>query len=245
MSQQTYSLEAYLNSEIHALEKNTTTSYGMLPYENLILYAISNGVIEKAKKNSHKIDQAYLRWQLVRLYGIPLSSSQEKVTFKTGFEGYFVGKVKSQAELFESLLQIGQSSWLGIKRLHKFNTKRICELKNTILSNEVASISTISEWSTILGSQIARLRMNLIHNPEALDFQTQTKRAVTSLPLLEYTLEPVGLKLYKYELPKPTQKTKKLEFENLNEEQILYWNIVLNLGKFGHPLIRAALQELR
>ncbi|GIK83745.1 MAG: hypothetical protein BroJett025_03670 [Patescibacteria group bacterium] len=218
---------------------------GFLPYENLIKLAVEMNKMRDAEKKSHRLDQAYLRWQRVRMRGIPLNgnSASNLTTFKTGFEGYFVNKVRSSDELLTELLNIGKDIWANIRRLHKMNPMKIQELKKTILSNDQYTLASVAEWSGILGAQIGRLRVNVLHNPTALAFQSETRQAVAGLPKIEYTLDRGGPVAQRYKLPEISGSTI-ATFNGLTDEQKLYWATVLNLGKFGHPLVRAALEEL-
>ncbi len=104
---------------------------GCHPYEPLIKLAIQIGVSGRVEKKSHTIDQAYLRWEQVRRNGVPLDENQskKKITYKTGFEGYFVGSVFSTEKLLEELLKIGEDAWRGILLLHRKNPAKIQELK--------------------------------------------------------------------------------------------------------------------
>ncbi len=219
---------------------------GYLPYEPLIKLATQIGNVKNAEQKSHKIDSAYLRWEQVRRSGVPLNEYQprNKVTYKTGFEGYFVGKVRSSEELLAELLKIGADAWQGIRLLHKMNPMKIQELKKTILSDKYYTIASVLEWSSILGAQIGRLRVNLFHNPAALGFQSDTRQAVAGLPKIEYTLAEGGSVRQKFQLPVVSESSAVLTFNGLTEEQKLYWVIVSNLGKFGHPFVRTALEVL-
>ncbi len=100
------------------------------------------------------------------------------------------------------------------------------------------------EWSSILGAQIGRLRMKLLRNPSGQNFQLDTREAVAGLPKIAYTLAQSGPVEQRFQLPVLSEKSSVLTFTGMTEEQRLYWVTVSNLGKFGHPLVRVALEEL-
>lgn len=215
-----------------------------LPYENLIKLAFIMHKIADVEKNSHGVDRAYLGWQHVRLGGVPLDSTKNRITANTGFEGYFIGKARSQEELLVELLKIGQDAWSRVKRINKFDYKRIKDLQMTILGDTCCSVDSAVAWAAELGSQIARLRMNLINNPQALHFQSNTRQVTADLPLIEYTVFDESSIKQKYLLPKKNADSIVLKCNGLTEEQNFYWQVVSNIGKFGHPLVRSALRTL-
>lgn len=216
-----------------------------LPYEPVIRLAAEISDIRNVEKKSHSIDSAYLRWQRVRMHGIPLNkNSRNNVTCKTGFEGYFVGKVYSKEELFDELLQIGKNVWENMKRLYRLDNIQLRELEQTICGTKPYTLAAITEWSSVLGAQIARLRMNLLNNPQAIHFQSETKLAVAGLPKITYEKTGTGKIVHKFKMPVLSEPVSFLNCSGLTEEQQFYWTIVSNLGKFGHPLLRTALQEL-
>ncbi|MBP7842402.1 hypothetical protein KA017_00160 [Candidatus Woesebacteria bacterium] len=219
---------------------------GDLPYEPLIRLAVQMGHIRSAEQKSHKIDPAYFGWEFARRNGVPLDERQKgsKVTYKTGFERYFIGTAHTSEELLAELLKVGEDVWNGMKLLHRMNPMRLQELKKTILSDEVYTISTVVEWSGALGAQLGRLRMNLLRNPAAQSFQLDTRQAVAGLPKIEYTLGQSGPVEQSFQLPVLSDALAVLTYNGLTEQQKLYWEIVSNLGKFGHPLVRTAIEEL-
>ena len=177
------------------------------------------------------MDKAYLALLTVR-----------KENFGTGFEGYLVGNVTTEDEAITRLVGLGMGIWDAIYRLHKHSYAHRKQLEK-VIRGESSSVSAIEEWAAIFGAELARQRAQLLHNPEGQAFRSETKRRVEFLPAIEYQVDSTSQVRQSYVLPKTTQlnNPKKIVGGFTDREQLAVLT-VQEIGKFGHPLLRAAMQ---
>lgn len=79
---------------------------------------------------------------------------------------------------------------------------------------------------------------------KAQEFRQRTKQAVQYLPYISYSQTDSGLITQEYRLPQSHCATSYLPVGCLNDEQELALTTMRELGKFGHPLFRAALRAV-
>lgn len=217
-----------------------------VPLSKLVKTGLSVGKLSVAEQKSHGMDEAYFRWQAIRLAGVPLNGkkNETRVTCRTGLEGYFVGSVESPEKLATELLEIGEQIWKGIKLLHKLNYSKRKRLEETILGKGYSSDAAF-EWAAILGATIARLRAKLLYNKVGQEFQFSTRQEINGLPKIIYRVNELDSGLVQaYKLPIADKQTIVIDSFGSGDEQKLYWETVQNIGIFGHPLVRALLREM-
>jgi len=188
---------------------------------------------------SHLYDPSYLAWEDVRLKRNPFFAQG------TGLEGYLVGKCQSPAEAMEQVLYVGKNILDGIARLHRYDSAHRTRLMRT-LDGEKQDPRAIEEWSAILGAALGRLRANLIQNPEAEHFHLQTYDIVSKLPYIHYDADEDTAPLQQHYAVGyyPDQPSGIISVEPHLSKTIDKdaWRVVSQMGKFGHPLLRAFLR---
>jgi len=214
-----------------------------LPLWPLIQYGLDSEKLLTAEQKSHSMDKAFLRWQRVRLAGVPINGNNSSlVTCQTGLEGYL--DVKSAEQLASQILSIGENIWSNIGRAHKNSYKSRNMLEKTILGDGY-SLQAAVEWSNILGALLARMRCQIYNNDQAKRFQEFVRREIEGLPHIKYGIDHNrATLLQEYKLPVRGLTTHKVEGVATTDEQQLYWMTMQNLGMFGHPLVRSLLKEL-
>jgi hypothetical protein len=211
------------------------------PYSEFLQMLINSRGLEEVIGKSHNLDAAYLSWLQVRKNGAPLSDiSTRKVTFGTGFEGYFVGRVQSEEEMLIEILDMGKNIWDNIRRMHKYSYSNRSTLEK-VIRGESYSIQAINEWMAIFGAQLARQRAQIIQNKPALEFREKTKKQILRLPKIDYTLDQSGGLKQTYFLP-DENVANNLTFGGMTDEDRLALITMREIGKFGHPLVREAMR---
>ncbi len=196
-----------------------------LPFNHLVEY-------------SRRYERAYLAWESVRRTRNPFFQQG------TGFEGYFVGINHSPEEMLTSLLDIGHQMLASNCRLYHYNFTFQTKLMHT-LNGEISDARAIHVWSASLGAVLGKLRCNIYSNSETWRFQNETYWTVNRLPLMHYCRKDHQVE-QEYVLvtesangfPKP-----ELALNVLKPSDRDAGLVIQTIGCFGHPLIRAYLQE--
>jgi hypothetical protein len=183
--------------------------------------------------SSRGYEQAYHSWEEVRRGRNPF------FTNGTGFEGYFVGVCCSPDETLARLLDVGTAMITNILRFHPHEKRFRARLLQTIDQN-VYDWTAMTEWAVELGVALARLRTNLFHNPAGVILQTETNRMVMSLPWIAYGNDNGSL-FQRYGIVTVPAKSPRVDVDpqQLKPDQQEAWLVMQNVGKFGHPLLRA------
>lgn len=225
------------------LERSNRKKYSQeVPLHDFLSLILKYYGLKEIVTKSHVLDVGYLSWQKVRKQGVPLLPNNGVVSFGTGFEGYFIGRVGSQEELIEEILLMGKDIWSSIRRLHKHSYKSRSIMEKSIRGEEY-NLSAIQEWMAIFGAQLARQRANLLKNPEALKFREQTKDSIAKLPGIDYSLAAGNKIRQVYFLPNQ-DAPKSMVFSGRTDEEKLALLTMREIGKFGHPLVRKAMTLL-
>jgi hypothetical protein len=194
--------------------------------------------LERLVEQSRQFERSYLAWETVRKVRNPYFEDG------TGFEGYFVGRLGSPAEALEMLLKIGQEMIDNNRRLYPHNPLFRSRLMKT-LRGELEDPECIDVWAAQFGAMLGRLRCNLLTNQKASLFQSETYLLTNHLPPISYERGTVGIK-QRYRLPfGMTDHAPKwsLRHELMKTSRVDAGVVATSVGKFGHPLIRAYLNE--
>lgn len=179
----------------------------------------------------------YLAWEEVRIGRNPYFDQG------TGFEGYFVGRCIGAEEALLSVIKVGGDMLNNLVRLHRHEYRYQARMLKT-LTGEQSDLQTIAEWAAELGAELARLRCNLIRNPEAADFQAETYELVRTLPSIEYQQDAHAIhqhySLVRRLVENPTNIVNPSLLLKPSQQEA--WLVAQLVGKFGHPLIRGALR---
>lgn len=178
---------------------------------------------------------AYLAWESVRLGGNPFLQTG------TGFEGYFVGQSESPDEVLHHILDVCHRILDAIARCYRmeygFRNKLIKTLMGDIYEPRAVEI-----WSSQLGAALARLRCNLTHNKAGTDFRLNTYLHVKEHPVIEYHDKGASIhQTYKVCTQCGKNYPIYVTSENLNLCDQEAWLVATSIGRFGHPLVRHAL----
>lgn len=211
------------------------------PFPEFIQSFETTGDLPSVIKRSHKMDKAWLSWQMIRKHGAQTSSGSMPLNFnyRTGFEGYLVGQAHSQEEAFDHLLKLGLSTWASIRMQHKHSWSVRNNMEKTIMGEKV-DLASLERWYAIFGAMLARERMILYRNNEAMSFRNKTKDKIMRLPGIQYSRTDSGLLVEEYVLPEA--ELKPVEPNGLNDEQTLAWKTMRKVGQLGHPIIRESLR---
>jgi hypothetical protein len=187
-----------------------------------------------------RLETHYLAWESVRKELNPYFQNG------TGFEGYLTGRCPNPESALEAILAINQNILDAIARLYRFKYGLRSRLMKTLV-NEASDPEAIHIWSAYLGAELGKLRAQIIRNPEAQKFRTQTYSIVKHLPLMVYhemaeeedvaqtyavgatNNTPAGRMFFTSHMLKPRQQDA--------------WLVAENIGEFGHPLVRKLLDH--
>jgi hypothetical protein len=96
------------------------------------------------------------------------------------------------------------------------------------------------------GATLGRLRCNLLTNAQTRYFQAETYQSTSSLPMIRYTQEIFSIEQV-YALPCVgivTHPEWNLSLEgSLKPFDADAYRVIKSIGKFGHPLVRAYLEQ--
>ncbi len=178
-------------------------------------------------------ERNYLAWETVR------RESNPYFDYGTGFEGYLIGRCPEPQAALDEILAIGQHILDSIALLYRFEYNFRSRLMKT-LTREIADERAIRIWSASLGTQLGKLRAGMLHNRDAQDFQSRTYRLVYLLPPMHYTTQDYDVKQTYNILADGVSGLSRLHvtLEALSPSQQEAWQVVENIGEFGHPLVR-------
>ena len=194
--------------------------------------------LERLVEQSRQFERSYLAWETVRKVRNPYFEDG------TGFEGYFVGRLGSPGEALEMLLKIGQEMIENNRRLYPYNPLFRSRLMRT-LRGELEDPDCIEVWAAQFGAVLGRLRCNLLTNQKASLFQAETYLLTNRLPPITYERRKLTIQ-ERYRLPfGMTDHGIKwsLRHELMQTSKQDAGLVATSVGKFGHPLIRAYLNE--
>lgn len=207
-------------------------------------YALSAWLHLRAEPLNHlihhnSVEKAYLAWETVRKESNPYFEQG------TGFEGYFVGRCDDPEAALAAILDINQRILEAIARLYRFEFGFRSRLFRTLL-RERCDAAALHLWSDYFGAELARLRAQILTEPEAQEFQRQTYRIVSMLPPMIYH-ERVNDVTQTYAIgafPTPQYTRLDINFATLKPRQQDAWLVARNIGAFGHPLVRRMLDRV-
>jgi hypothetical protein len=185
-------------------------------------------------EHSRRYDRAYLAWELVRRKRNPFFLEG------TGFEGYLIGAAHSPDEALHHVLRIGEGMLGTMLTLHR-NDPRFRNRLMKALEGDLDDPEAIEEWSAQLGAALARLRVNLINNPQAGAFHDSTYRMVGMLPPIAYHESADDTLNQTYLLSAgqtPDGARLSVDPRVLKPSEQDAWMVAKGIGKFGHPLVR-------
>jgi hypothetical protein len=189
-------------------------------------------------QNSRQYERSYLAWETVRKTRNPFFVDG------TGFEGYFVGSFCSPDQVFEALLRIGHYILDSNARLYRFNFAFQKRLLAT-LYGEIEDPQAVEVLSAQFGAALGRLRCNLLTNQDARMFQTETYVSTVSLPPICYAWTSFGIEQrYAVAASSRDRATARIAaFDYLKPEDAEAGVVITSIGRYGHPLVRAYLDE--
>lgn len=195
-------------------------------------------VTTRLVQDSRQYERAYLAWETVR------KSRNPFFVDGTGFEGYFVGSLYSPEQVIEALLHIGHYVLDTNARLYRYNHTFQRKLL-AALYGEREDFQAIEVLAAQFGAALGRLRCNLLTNGDARMFQAETYVSTVSLPPMCYAWTPIGID-QRYAIatnPRSYDGGRTVGFNYLKPEDAEAGVVVTSIGKYGHPLVRAFLDE--
>ncbi len=186
-----------------------------------------------------QFESHYLAWETVRKETNPFFVQG------TGFEGYFVGRCELPEAALESILAVSQHMLDAIARLYRFQSPVRTRLMNT-LTRESSDLSSIHIWSAYLGAELGKLRMQILGDPKAEVFRTQTYKLISTLPPMRFQENDADVtQTYAVAAPHDLPPGKLvITSQMLNPSQQDAWLVAQNIGQFGHPLVRKILDRI-
>ncbi|MCC7205737.1 MAG: hypothetical protein IT323_00430 [Anaerolineae bacterium] len=194
--------------------------------------------LQELIEHSRRFDRAYLAWELVRRKRNPFFLEG------TGFEGYLIGAAHSPDEALHHVLRIGEGMLRTMLTLHR-NDPRFRNRLMKALNGELEDPEAIEEWAAQLGATLARLRVNLLNNPQADAFHNSTYRMVGMLPPIAYHEGDDSLKQTYVLAAKDSLDGARMSVDPhvLKPSEQDAWMVVQGIGKFGHPLVRQYIES--
>jgi hypothetical protein len=195
--------------------------------------------LDRLVQRSHRYERAYLAWETVRLGRNPYFNKG------TGFEGYFVGVSHSTEEMLTQLIEIGREILLSNCRLYRHQYSFRAKLMKT-LEGDCNDPQAMYVWSALLGATLAKLRCNVHYHFKTYYFQNETYWAVNRLPFIKYKrCEHHIEQEYRLAVFKGSYASQPdFSLDMLKSSDYDAGLVVLKIGCFGHPLIRAYLGEV-
>lgn len=184
-----------------------------------------------------QMESHYLAWETVRKGINPYFKKG------TGFEGYLVGCCPNPEAALDAILAVSQHMLDAIARLYRFRYNFRSRLFKT-LTREASDPTSIQIWSGYLGMELAKLRVNVLLDRQAQNFQQQTYRIVSTLPPMSFRENGSGL-FQTYAIGASVTDVPRLfvTLHALNPSQQDAWLVAENIGEFGHPLVRKCLDR--
>lgn len=212
---------------------------GKVPFGQMLLWWLEELQNERGipvTELSHRFDRPYLAWESVRLVRNPFFRQG------TGFEGYWVGRVNSAEEALDTLLVIGRQTLDSQTRLYRHQHGFRRRLMRA-LRGERTDLNVLQEWSVTLAALLARLRAEMRRSPQAEAFRHETYRQVEGLPPIQYFEKGDELRQI-YEIrdaEHPSAPLLWIDPNHLRSTDQEAWQVMAEIGKFGHPLVREVL----
>ena len=207
--------------------------FGRVLYSRLY---ISDLKLDKLVRHD-SIERHYLAWENVRKQTNPFFQTG------TGFEGYLVGRCPTSEAALETILQVSQNILDAIARLYHSQYHFQAQLMRT-LTREAIEPAAIPIWSGYLGSELGKLRVQMISNKEAQAFRAHTYNLVRNLPPVTYReLEEAVFQSYALQGESSSSSSNKMIVtpQSLPPGKHEAWLVAANIGEFGHPLVRQIL----
>ena len=187
-------------------------------------------------KQSRVFDRPFLSWERVRLGVTPVGA------LGTGFEGYVVGECVSEDEAISSLLEMGTAVWASIDRMYPNMYAKKKEIEK-VLRGESCNLEALEKLHTLFGALRARAAAKLHTNTQAQAFRNHTKQLVESLPQIAYIVDEQGAVVQQeYTVPSEPVLGRLSTLSGLSAKEELAAVTMMEIGKCGHPLFRAALK---
>jgi hypothetical protein len=220
--------------------RRVLTIESLVPFGSLISTwtQLNTLALQRLIHHSRQYEKGYLAWETVRKVRNPFFVDG------TGFEGYYVGYFCSPEQVAEQLLQIGHSILDSNYRLYRFNHIFRLKLLKT-LYGEIEDPQTVEVLAAQFGAVLGRLRCNLLTNSEARFFQSETYLGTSSLPAICYRWTSFNIE-QRYAvsaIPLGRALGGSIGFGQLSPVDSDAGAAVASIGKFGHPLVRAYLDE--
>jgi hypothetical protein len=180
-------------------------------------------------------EKNYLAWESVRKGLNPFFQQG------TGFEGYLIGRCADPESALEMILRINQHILDSIARLYRFRYNFRNHLLQTLLRQR-SDPAAIHIWSAYLGAELGKLRIQIPRNRAAVQFRAQTYNLIHSLPPMRY--QQGDLKITQtYAVGIIGRAKAQISLEMLPPAQQDACLVALNIGVFGHPLVRRFLDH--
>ena len=186
-----------------------------------------------------QMEKTYLAWETVRRECNPYFEDG------TGFERYFVGRCDNPEAALDAILSINQHILDAIARLYRFEYGFQTRLFKT-LTREYPDEEAIHIWSAYFGAELGRLRVHVLQDAKAQEFQRQTYKIISMLPPISYheTDHDVAQVFSVGSLPTPHYDKIVVNSDTLKPDQQDAWLVAQNIGAFGHPLVRKFLDRI-
>lgn len=217
------------------------TNHSNVPYDAALngWLRLHDVPLDSLVQHSRRYERAYLAWETVRQVRNPFFN------IGTGFEGYFVGICHSAEEVIAQLLDIGRGMLVSNARLYRYQyTFRACLMKT--LTGECSDPHAIQVWSALFGAALGKLRCNIYYNASTWRFQNETYWMVNRLPFIQYDQCDHHIEQVYALIPFSGNVVSRpdLPLELLNPAKDDATLVVSRIAAFGHPLIRAYLDDL-
>ncbi len=220
-------------SEITIIESGVPFGHALYVWLHLNDLRLNNVI------HHDQMEKTYLAWETVRKECNPYFETG------TGFEGYFVGRCDEPEAALTEILAINQHILDAIARMYRFEYGFQTRLFRT-LTRDYPDEEAIHIWSAYFGAELARLRVHVLQEPKAQEFQRQTYKIISMLPPISYheTDHNVAQAYSVGSLPAPHYDKIVVNNGTLKPDQQDAWLLAQNIGVFGHPLIRRFLDRV-
>jgi hypothetical protein len=208
--------------------------FGKLLYTHLYLHDLE---LDKLAPHG-QMERHYLAWETVRKQSNPYFQTG------TGFEGYLVGRCPDSEAALEEILNINQSILDAIARMYHYQYGFQTRLMQT-LQKERSDPKYIHIWSAYLGAELGKLRARILRDDKAQLFRMQTYKTVKNLPPMIYHKDAEDItQNYAIGVGDCPQESKlAVNLQMLKSSQQNAWVVAVNIGEFGHPLLRKVVER--
>ena len=217
----------------------TVTIESEVPFGKLLYARLYCHDLQLEKLAPHgQMERHYLAWETVRKQSNPYFQTG------TGFEGYLVGRCLDSEMALEEILNINQSILDAIARMYHNQYGFQSRLMKT-LQKEMSDPKYIHIWSAYLGAALGKLRARILRDDKAQAFRAQTYKTVKNLPPMVYHEDAeditqnyvIGIGDY----PQTSKLAVNLQMLKPNQQNA--WVVAVNIGEFGHPLLRQVVER--